>query len=327
MDVRFLLEPFNPYPLPREGMLEANSAGTSLLALNIEAKYLFVDEDGQVYHEYLLPGNPEIHNLSGYVDKVIKYRDPSLFEYLKTHGVSRASFRTEVFPILSTRSPQLDLLLFELIRYLRGMFELDRVKLFDHGCSVAEHLDLLDIMLKAASDSKDTVASVLSYSGLDKSAMLLAVARLLHRQLDLEHFQLIRAEGSGFVFRDSDFDLSMSVGVVNHVHDPFMALEKIIRATKYASVLAVWATDEPKGFWAFNHSGVPFYFFSRDDLLALHGLRPAGRFLVVDFIPEAESTQPSSYFGISQERIQGLGCYHVVYSSLPEVPFLAETLV
>jgi SAM-dependent methyltransferase len=325
--MRFALERFTPR-LPQHGATvdTDTSDGKSLLALNIESKYLFLDEDGHVYHEYLLPGSPEIHNLSGYVDKVIKYRDPALFEYLKAHGVSRESFGTSMFPILATRSPQLDLLLFELIGYLRATVELKRVSLFDHGCSVAEHLDLLDVMFRATSDSKDTAASVLSYCGLDKSAMLLTVAKLLHHQLDPQHFQLIRTEGSGFAFRDDEFDLSLSVGVVNHVYDPLLALQKIIRVTRYASVLAAWATDEPEGFWAFNHSGVPFYFFSRDDLLGLHGLKPGGRFLVADFIPESESTQPSSYFGIGQERNAHLGCYHLVYTSIPDVPCPAEVL-
>ncbi len=76
--MRLILERFRPC-VPHHGATvdASTSDGKSLLALNIQSKYLFLGEDGHVYHEYSLPGSPEIHNLSGYVDKVVKYRDPA----------------------------------------------------------------------------------------------------------------------------------------------------------------------------------------------------------------------------------------------------------
>jgi SAM-dependent methyltransferase len=325
--MRFLLEPFNPFPVSEEGIFDnPASASKELMAINIEAKYQFVDEEGKVYHEYFFPNDRGIHNLGGYVGKVVMYRDPALRRYLQAHGVSKESFRTLAFPVLATRSPQLDLLLLDLIRHLRSQVSCQRVSLFDHGCSVAEHFDLLDAMLQATSDGRETAASVLSYYGLDTSAMLLAVARLLHPKAEPEHFRLVQEEGSQFTFSPGEFDLSLSVGVVNHVYDALAGLEKILRATRHASVLALWVTAEPEGFWAINHSGVSSYFFSRKDLKRVESVHPGGRFLVADFIAEKDSTQQASYIGIGRRKTESMGCYHLVYTTLPDPPFALPTL-
>ncbi|MDP3181322.1 MAG: methyltransferase domain-containing protein [Desulfobaccales bacterium] len=327
MTVQFVLEPFDPCPLSRQGLLDGGTASTTdLMALDIQCKYLFLDEEGQVYHQYSLPTNADIHNCAGYVDKVVKYRDPALLHHFQTHGVKLASLQSDAFPILASRSPQLDLILFDLIRHLRINLGLKRVSLFDLGCTVAEHWDLLDVMLQAASAGKDHAAAVLSYCGLDKSVMLLTIARLLHHELAPEHFRLIKADGSRFVIADQEFDLSLSVGVINHVAAPLLALEKIIRATRYASVLALWVTLEDQGFSAIVHSGLPFYFFSKKDILSFQALHPEGRFYLLNFIPESDNPQERSFIGIGQERIKQLGCYHLVYTTLAQPPFAADLL-
>jgi SAM-dependent methyltransferase len=324
----FKLEPYDPCPLSRSGTLDRSAAGGSqVLALDIESKYRFVDEAGEGYHEYPVPGTPDIQNCGGYVDKVIQYRDPTLRAYLAERGVSAASFASRQFPILDTRSPTLDLLLFAVIRKLQARDPDRRVSLLDHGCTVAEHFDLLDVMLQAESNGRERASERLEYCGLDKSAMLLTIARLLHFEVPDSHFRLVLAEGSNFSFEPRAFDLSMSVGVVNHVANPREALDKILAATRHASVLALWVTADEEGYWAINHSGVSFYFFSRADLAAALARRGEGRFYSTGYTPEADASQPRSYVGLGEDRLERLGCYHLVYSNLPELPFKADPLV
>ena len=315
----FELQQFDPCPLSASGQLDDAQAETSLIALDIQSKYLFVDEGGATYHEYAVPGTPDVQNCGGYVDKIIQYRAPALSAYLQKHGVSEDIFTSSPFPILATRSPRLDLLLFELIVSLRKLGR-ERVAVLDHGCTVAEHYDLLDIMLRAGSNGSDHASNALSYVGLDKSAMLLSIAQLLHPHAPADHFSLVRAEGSDFSFREQQFDLSLSVGVVNHTVNPMAAFSKILAATRYASVLALWVTAGKEGFWAINHSGVAQYFFSHADLAALLKKRGEGRFYSVEFTLETEASQLRSYVGLGEEKLRTLGSYHMVYSTLPSAP-------
>jgi hypothetical protein len=323
----FRLEPFDPCPLRPQGALDgAAASGNQLLALDIQSKFMFVDDGGAVYHEYPVPGAPDIQNCGGYVDKVIQYRDPALLEYLRVRGVSSESFAAGDFPILQTRSPKLDLLLFQLALYLRGQRGKGRVSLLDHGCTVAEHYDLLDVMLRASSDGALRAQDVLSYCGLDKSSMLLTVAHLLHPEVPESCFRLVLAEGSSFDFGNEVFDLSLSVGVVNHVANPPAALSKLVNATRYACVLALWMTSERDGFWGVNHSGIPNYFFSRVDLARVLESRGEGHFAEAEFIPETASSQLRSYIGLGEERTKTLGSSHVVYTTLHDLPFPATEL-
>lgn len=324
----FELEPYDPCPLSRSGLLDRSSPGGSqVLALNIASKYRFVDESGAAYHEYPVPGTPDIQNCGGYVDKVIQYRDPALLAYLAERGVSAETFGVGRFPILNTRSPTLDLLLFAAMRQLQAREPGRRVSLLDHGCTVAEHFDLLDVMLQAESKGRDRAADKLEYCGLDKSAMLLTIARLLHFEVPEPLFRLVLAEGSNFSFPARAFDLSMSVGVVNHVANPREALDKILAATRHISVIALWVTADEQGYWAINHSGVNFYFFSRADLSAALARRGEGRFYSAGYIPEKGVSQPRSYIGVGEDRLERLGCYHLVYSAQPDLPFSADPIV
>jgi hypothetical protein len=324
---QFSLQQFDPCPIGHDGVFDdAGATQTQVLALDIQSKYLFVDPQGNRYHEYYVPGTPDIQNCGGYVDKVVLYRDPALFEFLCRQGVSAASFASSEFPILNTRSPRLDLALFALILELRASRPDVPVGLLDHGCTVGEHYDLLDAMLRAATHGAESGPLSIDYCGLDKSAMLLSIAQLLHAQVARERFRVVHAEGSGFSFEKDEFDLSLSVGVVNHVADPKAALEKLLMATRRASVMALWVTTEPEGFWAVNHSGVPNYFFSRSDLAQVRERRGAGSYFSLEYIPETSASQMRSYVGLGQRKLESLGCYHMVYSLLPGVPFVAQRL-
>lgn len=320
----FELEPYDPCPLTASGVLDEAGRNAQLVSLDIQSKYLFVDQGGNKYHEYFVPGTPDIQNCGGYVDKVIQYRDQALLDFLSASGVTPEAFAGSPFAILRTRSPRLDLLLFALIDHLLAQRPGRRVGLLDHGCTVAEHYDLLDVMLRATSGGARAAADVLSYCGLDKSSMLLAIARMLHPRVAPEHFRLVQAEGSAFEFKDREFDLSLSVGVINHVAQPVDALRKLLAATRIACVLAIWVTLEGEGFWAFNHSGVPNYFFSRDDLARLRTSRPDMRAFSAGFTPETEASQKRSYVGIGEDKTRALGSYHLVFSTLDSLPFEAH---
>lgn len=320
----FRLEPFDPCPLAASGVLDEVGREGQLIALDIQSKYLFVDEAGEKYHEYFVPGTPDIQNCGGYVDKIIQYRDPALEAYLSMNKVTLAAFAASPFPILTTRSPRLDLLLFALIELLLAQRPGGRVGLLDHGCTVAEHYDLLDVMLRSTSGGARRAPDLLSYCGLDKSAMLLSIARMLHPRVAEEHFRLVQAEGSAFDFKDREFDLSLSVGVINHVAQPVDAMRKLLAATRIACVLAIWVTLEGEGFWAFNHSGVPNYFFSRDDLSHLRAGRPDMRAFSAGFTPETEASQKRSYVGIGEDKTRALGSYHLIFTTLDSLPFEAQ---
>jgi len=295
------------------------SIDRSLIAIDIRTKYLFVDADGRHMHEYEIPGSMEIQNCGGYVDKIFKYRDPDLLDYLMTAGVTATSFDSDRFPILRSRSPQLDLLIVELIRHIRRSDSLTRVSLFDHGCSVAEHYDALDVMLQAGLGVK--AADALTYTGLDRSAILLTAAKMLHHDAPEAHFRLILRDGSQLDFPDSAFDISLSVGVVNHVANPVETLNHLIRGARRALVTALWVTSEEEGFFALNHSGLTSYFFSNNDLRRIQAEHPEAIFLIAGFVPEERSSQRRSYIGITAEQEDALGSYHLLVVKGKDHPF------
>ena len=149
----FNFKKVDPTPLRKRGSLDTDSASQQLMALDIVNKYVFTDEHGSVFHECELPADADIYNCGGYADKVAKYRDPQLYDYLKREGVSEKSLESDGFPILATQSPKLDLILFEMIKLQRRQNGHVRVSLFDLGCTVAEHYDLLDVFFQTEDDS------------------------------------------------------------------------------------------------------------------------------------------------------------------------------
>jgi len=317
--VEFALESFDPCPYTEVGLLDGEPNTSSLMALDLKTKYQFVDETGAIFHEYVMPSNPELYYLGGYVGKIVYYRDPAMLRYLTSRGVSKASFESGNFPILATQAPQIDLIVFELIRYIRQEFGDRRINILDIGCTVAEHYDLLDTMIKSSYGEEESARSALSYVGLDRSALVLSVAALMHQNSDPAHFQLAQSEGSDFNYGAKEWDLSFSMGVLNHIRDPINTLEEVIRATRYATVLALWVTTADEGFWAINHRGAPFYFFSKTDLRRIESI-DGGRFLVANYLPDVGSTQEKSYVGLSQETMRGLGSYHLVYTRHADLP-------
>ncbi len=305
----FLLKKISPakHSVP----LQATVGYAPMADLYSRCEYRFWNENDELVHSYAIPGSYEIHNTGAYVDKVLMWRDPTLLEYLKREGVTPKSFESAVdFPILSSRSPALDLALFDLIRRIRHEQHGQHVRLLDHGCTVAEHYDLLDVMLKA--DGLSGAREVLQYHGLDNAALPLAAARMLHVGVPRDCFTLTQAEGSDLRFLDNQFDLSLSVGVANHVADAQFALSELLRITKFATVLALWTTTLDRGFWATRHNGLGVYFFSRRDLQNLERLH-SGAFISLSHRSELDATQPNSYMNVANNLLRDIGESHIVF--------------
>jgi SAM-dependent methyltransferase len=288
----------------------------SLIALDIETKMQFRTEDGEIYHEYAYPSDRHIQNCGGYIDKLLKYRSQAVRDEIRDMLMS--DLEIAISPVLKGRSILVDILLAKMISRFNRDNPGVRAKVFDHGCTVAEHYEMIDQMLKA--HCSGSAREMISYYGLDVSPLVLSAARAMHATAPPQHFQLMLAEGSNFELATDTVDFSLSVGVVNHVHDPHKALNKILQATRHGAVLVLWVTSESEGFWAVNHSGVPNYFFSIRDLrqIALHN-SPKGSFYFADFTPENLSSQPSSYYGISDERLNCLGSYTLAFCSVDYV--------
>lgn len=313
---------FDPLPLRHVGPLDAPSKEKNVIALTTLFKYWFANEDGSTAHEYDIPNSVAIINCGGYVDKLIKYRHPRIKAYFEKNGFDISKAGEADIPLLLTRSPKLDVLVAQLVAAYSTVDVL--VKIFDHGCSVSEHYDLLNAILSANIGRR--AQEIIAYTGLDISPLLLAASRMLHADVPADRFRLIRTEGSRVPLDDASQDISLSVGVINHVADPKNALSELLRVTKRSAVFAAWVTSEPAGFWAINHSGVASYFYSRNDLDEISLASPRGRFHVVEFIPESESSQPNSYVGIGAERIATLGCYHLVWTTDGELPFATHLM-
>jgi len=309
---------------PAINSLQSDDVGAGLIALDIKYKYVFASTAGAIHHEYEVPNNAEITNAGGYFDKLCKYRDPAIEKYFREEGLSLDSIRRSENPLLRSRSPQLDFILTGLIAKLEA--ELARpIRLFDHGCSVGEHYDMIDIMLRV--DRGRGIGGSVLYTGLDLSPIALTLARMTHSSVPKSDFRLVQSEGSEIPPIVGRQDLALSVGVVNHVARPLAALEGIIDRTAYATTLALWVTSEPEGFWAVNHSGIPNYFLSIRDLERIARARPQGRFEVIDFVPETASSQGDSYIGVTPERTKLLGSYHLLWTTIDRLPFESQTLV
>ena len=306
---------FDPAPPAPTGELKPAQGGSALLALDRAATYLFAEAGGQIGHRYDFPDDSDVFNCGGYLDKVLQYRAPALAAHLRRHGVAKPTFDDGTFPLLASRSPQLDLLILRMVLALRAERPGRRVSLFDLGCTVAEHFDLLDVMLRAATGDRDDAAAALSYHGIDISPLVLFAARYIHGGLDPEHFRLGLVEGSGFEAPPATYDIGLSVGVIHNLKDPVGGTQRLLRVSGVGTVLACWVCNSQTGFWLTSHHAAPIYIFGLDDLRTLAGTVPDRKLLVADFIPEAQSTQQPRFVGISQEAVDSIGCYHMVVTA------------
>jgi len=316
MTENFVLTRFDPCPLSQENVLDSGSDSKALIAMDVRSKYYFVDDKGEFFHEYEIPSNADIHNCGGYVDKIVKYRDPALKQYLTEQGVTDEAFHTDRFPILATRSPQCDLILYRLMMFVKEHSDKDKISLFDLGCTVSEHWDFLNLLIDVGSRGQEDAATLMTYYGLDKSQMLLGVSRLMHDWVEAEHFNLLRADGTDFDFADHFFDFSLTIGVVNHVARPKEALAKLIKATRYAVVAVIWVTLDEQGYESFTHSLLPYYCFTLKELQEIGSDNGEGKWYITDYVPESKGSQQKSLIGVGTDNTSELGSLHLLYTSL-----------
>jgi len=310
MTQRFKLKHLN-ITLPKVAD-EYNVAGSkSVIALDIKTKIQFHEENGSIFHEYNFHSDRHIQNCGGYIDKLIKYRSKKIKDAVGKMILADKPL-DQLPSLLKSRSILVDMFLSKMIAiFLKGK-KSDRAKLFDHGCTIAEHYEMIDQML--ASICGKTAADCISYFGVDISPLALSAAKMLHPNAPSDHFHLALAEGSDITLPANSVDFSLSIGVVNHVANPPLALDRLIDITRCGLVHVLWVTGESEGFWVTNHAGFPNYFFSVKDL-ALLARRYAdkGSFYYADFTPESSSSQPNSYIGISEKRMNLLGSYTLVF--------------
>tara|TARA_X000000950_G_scaffold288388_1_gene404902 strand:- start:46494 stop:47489 length:996 start_codon:yes stop_codon:yes gene_type:complete len=300
------------------------SVSKELMLLDVEAKYQFLDKSSKdIFHSYPLCADDHILHCGGYLDKMLKWRDPKLLKFLKKNGISKRSFKTDKFKILQTRSPQIDLLILDLLKYFYSKNKFSsRVRFFDHGCSVSEHLDLLKLMVGIFFNEEFNLENIIDYTGMDHSSLCLMASRLFHETFDKNFYNLICSEGSDLNFNENHFDISLSVGVCNHVKEPVKTLKKIFESTKYFSVLALWVTNKKDGFWRISHGQSPYYFFSREDLNKIVKSVNCGSLFFSEFINDEDSSQLKSYVGVSEEQLRETGCYHMVFTKVKDCKYL-----
>lgn len=290
--------------------IKDKSKSSSLMALDIETKLQFRTNDNEVYHEYIFPSDRDIQNTGGYIDKILKYRSKEIKR--KIIDLSLDELANSDTDVLKSRSVLVDVILTKMINKFLKKNTNSRARIFDHGCTVGEHYDMINQMLMAkfGYSAKEKI----SYIGLDISPLALSAARILHSDIEKENFKLIRAEGSSFAATENSVDFALSIGVINHVQNPIKSLTKLLTIIKDALILVIWITQEDKSFWAVNHSGIPYYFFSKNDLKILaNKFSSKGNFYFAEFIEEKESTQLDSYVGISKERMKLIGSYTLIF--------------
>lgn len=314
----------DPAPPRRTGDLVQTATSGALIAIEATQEFLFFSEAGLPLHRYELPDHSDILNCGGYIDKLLKYRDPALADHLMAAGATRASFADPRFPLLATRSPQIDLLILRAALHLLRTEPARRVKIFDLGCTVAEHYDLLDLMLKAESNGRFTAERNMQYCGLDVSALALAAARTLHADLPADRFRLVLQEGSQAQIDARAYDISFSIGVINNLKEPVEGTIRLLNGTSFVSCLACWVCAQEKGVWLTSHHASPMYVFGAEDLRRIE--RETGMALLVgDFIPESASTQQRHFAEVSEAALDGLGSYHFLLTREPEAfPDLAR---
>jgi SAM-dependent methyltransferase len=302
---------FDPAPPAPAGALAPGAASRAVMAIAATQEFLFVSEAGAQIHRYELPDHSDILNCGGYIDKLLKYRDPALAAHIRANGVTPAAFADPRFPLLATRSPQIDLLILRALLKLLGDDPERRVRIFDLGCTVAEHYDLLALMLEAASQGKFDARRNIQYAGLDVSALALAAARALHADLPPEAFGLILQEGSAVRIPEGAYDLSLSIGVIHNLKEPVEGTIRLLNGTSFAASLACWVCAQDEGVWLTSHHAAPMYVFGGADLRRIEA-ETGMALLVGDFVPERASTQQRHFAEVSEAALETLGCYHLL---------------
>lgn len=302
-----------------ESLVEGSpSSGTSLVALDRYSAYIFVDGES-VIHEYRIPDDSDILNCGGYLDKLAKYRSSEFSDSLESVGISKDGFSSSSLPILGSRSALIDLDVFEVIKALRYENPESRVSVLDVGCTVCEHWDLLDQLIRLGVHSECGAKDWLAWHGFDVSPLVLLAATLTHSNLSKDEFKVDLCEGSSIQVDEDSYDISLCIGVMHNFNDPIEGLKNLIRSAKIATVIALWVGDIAQGVWLISHHSSPFFLFGKGDLELFVREFPEKSFLVSDFIPEKLSTQNRHFVNLDQKSLDSIGSYHIIVTTRPDL--------
>lgn len=290
---------------------------SGLTLIDVMTGYRHVTFAGEAVYEYWLATSAQIQNCGGYLDKLRKIRSPEFERYVSrflADGKPPASVESPAYcqALVNSRSFQVDSIVIELLAECEPTSTAPERKLvlLDHGCTVAEHFDLLDLLSRIRFGAD--ISSKLEYVGTDVSGLVLAAAHVFHSPSFL---RLIQHEGTTLPASCPSPDLLISLGVVNHTAAPAKCLSEIARGVTRFAVLLLWMTDLDQGFWALNHSGIANYFFSTSDIESTLGTIDSS--ITIEFrhrVDEACSSQPMSYYGLSRAQEDSLYSCIVVLS-------------
>lgn len=306
---------FKPILFNQKSIFKKHSNNSELISIDRSVESIFSFNGISIDHNYCYPDNSDILNCGGYLDKLSKYRSNEIEEYFWKEGISTLSFSSGKFPILKSRSPQLDLLVLKVINFLLDQNDKHRVRILDMGCTVCEHFDLLDLMMKVSSKNKYTGKNNLFYHGVDISPLVIAAAKIFHSELPDDCLKLEINEGSSINFKKNSYSISLCVGVMHNLKNPVEGTINLISASSDACILALWVCDNETGIWVTSHHASSFYLFGRNDLRQLKKMFPEKNFFADSFIPEKFSTQQNHFVGIKDEDVKNIGCYHLVITN------------
>lgn len=306
---------FVPMLFNQRSIFKKENKNSELIAIDRSIESIFSFNSVSNDHSYRYPDNSDILNCGGYLDKLSKYRSIEIQNFLWKKGISKLTFSSKKFPLLNSRSPQLDLLALKVIIFLLDFNKQKRVKFLDMGCTVCEHFDLLDLMLKISSNNKYSGKENLYYHGVDISPLVIAAAKIFHSDLTDDCFKLEINEGSSINFEQNSYSISLCVGVMHNLKHPVEGTINLISASEDACILALWVCDNLNGIWVTSHHASPFYLFGKKDLHKLKETFPKKQFFVDSFVPEELSTQQNHFVGIDEKDVKNIGCYHLVITN------------
>lgn len=296
----------------------SKSAGTDLVVFDRFSAYLFFDESLCEVHRYKIPDDSDILNCGGYLDKLAKYRSSQILDYLNSHGISKSSFLSASLPLLRSRSALIDLDLLNAVTHLKEERPTRRISVLDVGCTVCEHWDFINQLIRSTTANRCGAEDWLYWHGTDLSPLVLLAAALTHASLTKEQFKVEVVGGVPIQVEEGSYDITLCIGVMHNFKDPLEGLRNLVRAAKVATLIALWVGDLSEGVWLISHHSTPFFLFGKTDLKSIIEEFPEKTFLVSDFIPENLSTQNRHFVNLNLASLDSIGSYHLIVTPRPD---------
>lgn len=296
---------------------EPKAVGSQLIALDRFCAYLFFDDEKEI-HKYEIPDDSDILNCGGYLDKLVKYRSDEIKNFLSSREICKKNFLAIPIPIFQSRSPLIDLNLIDAIFYLKNEDLCSRISVLDVGCTICEHWDFIDQLIRIKTNNIDSAKNWLYWHGVDISPLVIAAAAMTHSDLSDNEFKVSVSEGSSFQTQENAYDLTLCIGVMHNFQNPIKGLKNLIASARIATFIAIWIGDIDDGIWLTSHHSTPFFLFGKNDMRKLSEEFSDKCFLVDDFIPESLSTQNRHFVNLDESSLNSIGSYHLVITSRPD---------